>query len=168
MELALALKKRLNDKKKNLKITIVTGKNGILSSFPAKTKKISLKALKEASIKLLENKEVIQVKKDKLIMSDGTVLNIDKSILSTNAMAPKWIKNSDIQLNEESFIVVNNAFQTNHNFIFAAGDIVDFNNENLKIEIKDYYFSNVVAKSSKTMIECNNAKTNLKSTGTEG
>ena len=43
-----------------------------------------------------------------------------------------------------------------------------FNNENLKIEIKDYYFSNVVAKSSKTMIECNNAKMNLKSTGTEG
>ena len=132
VELALALKKRLNDKKKSLKITIVSGKNGILSSFPAKTKKISLNALKEANIKLLENKEVIQVKKDKLIMSDGTVLNIDKSILSTNAMAPKWIKNSDIQLNEESFIVVNNAFQTNHNFIFAAGDIVDFNNENLK------------------------------------
>ena len=46
--------------------------------------------------------------------------------------------------------------------------VVDFNNENLKIEIKDYYFSNVVAKSSKTMIECNNAKMNLKSTGTEG
>ncbi len=44
----------------------------------------------------------------------------------------------------------------------------DFNNENLKIEIKDYYFSNVVAKSSKTMIECNNVKMNLKSTGTEG
>jgi len=44
----------------------------------------------------------------------------------------------------------------------------DFNNENLKIEIKDYYFSNVVAKSSKTMIKCNNAKINLKSTGTEG
>ena len=44
----------------------------------------------------------------------------------------------------------------------------EFNNEDLKIEIKDYYFSNVVAKSSKTMIECNNAKTNLKSTGTEG
>jgi len=44
----------------------------------------------------------------------------------------------------------------------------DFNNEDLKIDIKDYYFSNVVAKSSKTMIECNNAKVNLKSTGTEG
>ena len=30
-------------------------------------------------------------------MSDGTFLNIDKSILSTNAMAPKWIEKSDIK-----------------------------------------------------------------------
>ena len=45
---------------------------------------------------------------------------------------------------------------------------VEFQNENLKIFIKDYYFSNIIAKSSKTMIECNNSKINLKSTGTEG
>ena len=38
----------------------------------------------------------------------------------------------------------------------------------LKVNVKDYYFSNVVARSSKTMIECNNSKINLKSTGTEG
>jgi NADH-quinone oxidoreductase subunit G len=44
----------------------------------------------------------------------------------------------------------------------------NFINENLKILFKDYYFSNVVARSSKTMIECNNAKINFKSTGTEG
>ena len=44
----------------------------------------------------------------------------------------------------------------------------EFNNEMLKIKIKDYYFSNVIARSSKTMIECNNSKLNLKSTGTEG
>ena len=44
----------------------------------------------------------------------------------------------------------------------------NFKNENLKILFKDYYFSNVIARSSKTMIECNNAKINLKSTGTEG
>jgi NADH-quinone oxidoreductase subunit G len=40
--------------------------------------------------------------------------------------------------------------------------------EILKIEIKDYYFSNVVARASKTMIDCNNSKINFKSTGTEG
>ena len=45
---------------------------------------------------------------------------------------------------------------------------VEFNNEVLKVFVKDYYFSNVIAKSSKTMIECHNSKINLKSTGTEG
>ena len=44
----------------------------------------------------------------------------------------------------------------------------DFHDEVLKVNVKDYYFSNVVARSSKTMIECNNSKINLKSTGTEG
>ncbi len=43
-----------------------------------------------------------------------------------------------------------------------------FQNEKLNIHIKDYYFSNVIARSSKTMIECNNSKLNIKSTGTEG
>ena len=44
----------------------------------------------------------------------------------------------------------------------------NFEDELLKIEIKDYYFSNVVARASKTMIDCNNSKINFKSTGTEG
>ena len=44
----------------------------------------------------------------------------------------------------------------------------EFKDEVLKVNVKDYYFSNVVARSSKTMIECNNSKIHLKSTGTEG
>ena len=44
----------------------------------------------------------------------------------------------------------------------------DFINEKLKIDLKPYYFSNIIARCSKTMIECNNSKLNFKSTGTEG
>jgi len=44
----------------------------------------------------------------------------------------------------------------------------NFANEHLKVNYKDYYFSNVIARSSKTMLECNNAKIDLKKTGTEG
>jgi NADH-quinone oxidoreductase subunit G len=47
-------------------------------------------------------------------------------------------------------------------------DEKEFKNETLEVNFKDYYFSNVIARSSKTMIECNNSKINLKSTGTEG
>ena len=45
---------------------------------------------------------------------------------------------------------------------------LNYQNEKLNIQLKDYYFSNVIARSSKTMIECNNSKLNLGSTGTEG
>ena len=44
----------------------------------------------------------------------------------------------------------------------------DLENESLIVKFKDYYFSNVIARSSKTMIECNNSKIDLKKTGTEG
>ena len=41
-------------------------------------------------------------------------------------------------------------------------------NEELKVIFKDYYFSNVIARSSKTMLNCYNSKLGLKRTGTEG
>ena len=44
----------------------------------------------------------------------------------------------------------------------------NFKNEDLEIKLKDYYFSNVIARSSKTMLHCNNSKLDIKSTGTEG
>ena len=44
----------------------------------------------------------------------------------------------------------------------------NFENENLNIKFKDYYFSNVIARSSKTMLDCNNSKIDIKKTGTEG
>jgi NADH-quinone oxidoreductase subunit G len=43
-----------------------------------------------------------------------------------------------------------------------------FVDENLKINSEDYYYSNVIARASKTMFDCKSAKANLKSTGTEG
>ena len=44
----------------------------------------------------------------------------------------------------------------------------NFINEELKIEYKEYYFSNVIARASKTMLDCHNSKLELKKTGTEG
>jgi NADH-quinone oxidoreductase subunit G len=44
----------------------------------------------------------------------------------------------------------------------------NFDKEILKIEFKNYYFSNVIARASKTMLDCNNSKLFIKRTGTEG
>ena len=44
----------------------------------------------------------------------------------------------------------------------------DFKAEDINIKQKDYYFSNVIARSSKTMLDCHNSKIDIKRTGTEG
>ena len=55
--------------------------------------------------------------------------------------------------------------EKNKNSEISVSNFVD---ETININVKDYYFSNVIARSSKTMIECNNSKIEIKKTGTEG
>ena len=43
-----------------------------------------------------------------------------------------------------------------------------FKDEQLVVDYKDYYFSNVIARSSKTMLDCHNSKLENKKTGTDG
>ena len=43
-----------------------------------------------------------------------------------------------------------------------------FEDEKLFVDYKNYYFSNVIARSSKTMLDCHNSKLEIKKTGTEG
>ena len=44
----------------------------------------------------------------------------------------------------------------------------NFYDEKIFTEYIDYYYSNVVSRSSKTMSECRNIRNNIKKTGTEG
>ena len=43
-----------------------------------------------------------------------------------------------------------------------------FSNEKLIIKDQDYYYSNSIARASKTMSDCRNSKNHIKATGTEG
>ncbi|WP_075501688.1 NADH-quinone oxidoreductase subunit NuoG [Candidatus Pelagibacter communis] len=43
-----------------------------------------------------------------------------------------------------------------------------FKNEKLLVDYKSYYFSNVIARASKTMLDCHNSKIGVKRTGTYG
>ena len=64
---------------------------------------------------------------------------------------------------------MSNNFKSRSNINYFNIDLDNLSkNEKLIIDIKPYYFSNIIARCSKTMIECNNSKLNLKLTGTEG
>ena len=61
---------------------------------------------------------------------------------------------------------------SSNNFPLDAGDFrlcdKEVIKEILKVNHVDYYYSNVIARASKTMFECKNSKINFKLTGTEG
>ena len=63
---------------------------------------------------------------------------------------------------------INLHIEKNNTRKYSEVQNLEFKKEKLEIIQEDYYYSNVIARSSKTMFECKRAKTHLKSTGTEG
>ena len=62
-----------------------------------------------------------------------------------------------------------NLYIDKYNFMESSNvENLEFNQEILKVNNGDYYYSNAIARASKTMLECKSAKINLKLTGTEG
>ena len=72
------------------------------------------------------------------------------------------------ELESSMFNYINLKKEKQESYSNSKVDLSDFEDEILKITYKDYYFSNVIARSSKTMLNCNNSKLEVKRTGTEG
>ena len=76
--------------------------------------------------------------------------------------------NDKDELESSMFNYLNLKNEKQKNAVIIENQQTNFQNEELKVKFKDYYFSNVIARSSKTMLDCNNSKLNIKSTGTDG
>ncbi len=76
--------------------------------------------------------------------------------------------NDKDELESSMFNYINLKKEKQESHSSSKVDLSGFEDEILKITYKDYYFSNVIARSSKTMLNCNNSKLEVKRTGTEG
>ena len=76
--------------------------------------------------------------------------------------------NDKEELENSMFNYLNLKKEKQQSKLIQQKDQKNFKSEELEIKFKDYYFSNVIARSSKTMINCNNSKIKIKRTGTEG
>ncbi len=128
VEISLALKKRY----KNIDILLFTGERGLLGNYSNSSKNSILKRLNEAKIKVIFKDNVSEISKNKVITKSSKSYLIDKAILATNGVPPKWLKKTNLTLSQEGFIQTNNKLQTNFNYIFAAGDVIKFSNKNLE------------------------------------
>ena len=81
----------------------------------------------------------------------------------------EFIKRKKIFKNKNELIgSMMNYLNLNKKLNFNKKINFEFIKEKLKIENIDYYYSNVISRSSKTMSECRNIRQNIKKTGTEG
>ena len=84
------------------------------------------------------------------------------------AMNHRKLFNDKDELDSSLINQINLYIEKNNSKKHSNINSLNFKKEILKIDNEDYYFSNAIARASKTMFECKSAKTNLKSTGTEG
>jgi len=61
-----------------------------------------------------------------------------------------------------------NYLKVNKKNDFKKFNETEFIDEKINIDVLDYYYSNAISRSSKTMTDCRNEKMNIKKTGTEG
>ena len=76
--------------------------------------------------------------------------------------------NDKDELESSMFNYLNLKKEKNKSDLVKSFNQKNFENEYLSVSFKAYYFSNVIARSSKTMLDCNNSKLDIKRTGTEG
>ena len=115
---------------------------------------------------------------------DGYFTNLEGTLQKAyKASYPPGEAKEDWQIiNELSAIISGNALFNNkevliksmhdylNNEIIKNFEVPSYNlsDEKILVEDIDYYYSNTIARASKTMSECRYARTNLKKTGTEG
>jgi len=83
------------------------------------------------------------------------------------AMNHRKLFNDKDELDSSMLNQINLYIEKNKSMKFSNVKNLEFKQEILKVNNEDYYYSNAIARASKTMFECKSAKTNLKLTGTE-
>ena len=74
------------------------------------------------NISLIES-DVLEVKKNELLISNGEILPSDLNLISTGAQIPEWIQNSSLEKIDEFIGIKTNLQSINNENIFAAGDV---------------------------------------------
>ena len=118
-EISFALRLRYQDK---VSITIIS-KNILLEKNLNTKSIIELKKTSKNMRISLKEKDVLEVKKNELLLSNGEFFPSDLNLISTGAEIPEWLQSSSL-LKIEKFIGIKTTLQSiNDENVFAAGDV---------------------------------------------
>ena len=131
VEMALAAQYRLHHRLKqqnrsddSLSIDLYCGTDHILPTHNKQVRKRFNRILKQRNIKIHTGHRIVEVTQDHLLDDVGKRYLADAVIWVTNASAPAWLADTDLEVDAEGFIMVDDCLRsTSHDNVFAAGDI---------------------------------------------
>ncbi len=87
------------------------------------------RVLASRGVEVHEGCRVVEVHEDGLRGSDGKTYALDEILWVTDAIAPAWLAEAGLAVDEKGFVRVNDALQSvSHPDVFAAGDIAAVDN----------------------------------------
>jgi len=121
LELAFAVKESLEKEAVLHEITVIE-RGKILKYETDNLNKKLTKFLLAKKIKIIENINILRFNNNKILLSDGTNIHSDFTIMTAGAHPYTWIEKSGIPCNE-GFIVVDSYLKSSKfPFLYAAGD----------------------------------------------
>lgn len=119
-ELALALAARFG---RRVRLTLVCDTPEPLSDAPAKARAVVRAALAEAGVELVCGVRAVSHAGGKLVLSDGSVLEVARVVWATPVRGPALLAESGLACDAAGCVVVEPSLRSrSHDFVFAAGD----------------------------------------------
>ncbi|HEY5139610.1 MAG TPA: FAD-dependent oxidoreductase, partial [Methylococcales bacterium] len=137
VEISIILKMLIDQNQWNAQVTLIHRHEFLVSSKDLRAQKRLIKTLKELSIKVHQNTEVLEAQENALVLKDENGLVHSevfyRALIATQASAPKWFKSSRLPVNQEGFLkVTEKLLVENEGALFAAGDCIHFSPSPLK------------------------------------
>ena len=131
VEISIILKMLIDQNQWNAQVSLIHRHEFLVSSKDLRAQRQLIKTIKELNIIVLQNTEVLEVKKNGLLLKDGQgQLHTEvffRALIATQAAAPSWFKSSELPVNEDGFIkVTDKLLVENADTLFAAGDCIHF------------------------------------------
>ncbi len=124
VELALNMQHRLREMGSDVTVHLFHRQSELMPKHSPWVRRFFEKLLTQRGIQLHLSQTVREVRQGAVICESGLTIACDATVWVTEASAPDWLGNAGLDVDQDGFILVNDALQSvSHPQVFAAGDI---------------------------------------------